>query len=98
MDKKNIRNKKIFKIMEAILRDIIGGLQIIPFAPKDEYDRFVHMIISMLYEGSSKLQLQEFIQNEILVPNGLRVSEDKLIAIANQIMNAYGRVTSNWRR
>jgi len=63
--------KKDFKDKFSELRKILNSWDLIPGAPKDEFDGLNHQILSHLYKGADFEKINRVLESELSVTYGL---------------------------
>ncbi len=84
MNKEQI--KKDFKDKFSELRKILNSWDLIPRAPKDEFDRLNHQILSHLYKGADFDKLNCVLGSELSVTYGLYHDEFSADEMTTEIM------------
>lgn len=78
--------KKDFKDKFSELRKILNSWDLIPGAPKDEFDGLNHKILSHLYKGADFEKINRVLESELSVTYGLYHDEFSAEEMTTEIM------------
>lgn len=88
-----MKNKDLqieFKSNFLQLRKIINSWDLIPGAPKDEFDHLNNKILSHLYQNSDSDKIKKVIESELCVYYGLFSNEFESGEMINEIFEWWG--------
>lgn len=77
--------KKKLKGHEKAIRAVLNEWDPIPGSPENEYDCLVHKILTMLYQGVSKNELESMLQSELIDHFGLDASREKVKVLVEKV-------------
>ncbi|PTX60104.1 hypothetical protein C8N46_107110 [Kordia periserrulae] len=78
--------KKEFHENFIELRKILNSWELIPNAPKDEFDGLNHQILSNLYKGADLEKIIRVLESELSITYGLYIDEFEADEIASEII------------